>query len=294
MTSKRNLAVIALAVLALLWGYNWVVMKVAVQYSGPFAFAAWRTLGGAAVLLLAGIALRKPLRPQFPAAYALIGVFQTAAFLGLVTWAILASGVGKTAMLSYTMPFWVAILGWPLLHERLNLRQSLAIVVAFVGVACMIGPLGGWFADLLALGAGCAWAFATIVTKRLQARERVDLFNLTMWQMLFGGLALAAIAAIVHEAPTTWAPAYVAALAYNIVAATAVAYLLWLFVLDTLPARDASMGTLVNPIVGAIAAWIQLGERPPPLELVGMALIAFGLFALSLPAREQQRIPDHE
>lgn len=298
--SRRNLALLALAALALLWGYNWVVMKIAVHYAGPFAFAAWRTLGGAVVLFLVGVVLRKPLRPQFPAFFAVVGLFQTAAFLGLVTWAIVASGVGQTAMLAYTMPFWVAILGWPLLNERLHLTQSLAIVIALVGVACMIGRLDSWFGDALALAAGACWAVATIVIKRFGKRERVDLFNMTAWQMLLGGIALVVVSLFVHEAPTVWTPVYVGALAYNVIAATAIAYLLWLFVLDALPARDASMGTLANPIIGAVAAWIQLGERPPLLETAGMILVAIGLVVLSLadrfalPPREQQRVANDE
>ena len=285
MISKRTLALIALAALALLWGYNWVVMKVAVQYAGPFAFAASRTLGGAVVLLLSAMLARKPLKPQYPLEFAIIGIFQTAAFLGFVTWAIVASGVGRTAMLSYTMPFWVVLLGWPLLHERLRTAQAIAVAIAFVGVACMIGPLDNWFGDALALAAGSSWALATIVTKRLQARAKIDLFNLTMWQMLFGGIVLAVVALSAHEHATAWTPIYVAALAYNIFGATAIAYLLWLFALSVLPARDASMATLANPIVGAVAAWIQLGERPPFLETAGMVLVVVGLLALSVADR---------
>ena len=37
-------AVLALIVLSLIWGYNWVVMKEALWYAGPFEFAALRTL----------------------------------------------------------------------------------------------------------------------------------------------------------------------------------------------------------------------------------------------------------
>ena len=39
-------AVLALLLLALIWGYNWVVMKIALQYSTASQFAAMRTLGG--------------------------------------------------------------------------------------------------------------------------------------------------------------------------------------------------------------------------------------------------------
>lgn len=285
--TKRQRAFAALAALALLWGYNWVVMKIAVQYAGPFSFAAWRTLGGAMLLLVVAVLLRRPIVPRFAGPFLAIGIFQTAGFVGLVTWAIVASGVGQVAMLAYTMPFWVALLGWPLLHERLNARQVVAVAIAAAGVACMIGPLRGALSSALALGAGGCWAIGVIVTKRLQAREDVDVFNLTLWQLLFGGVVLAVVAIFVPERATEWSSTYVAVLVYNIAFATALAYLLWLFVLRELPARDASMGTLVNPIIGALAAWIQLGERPPLLEVAGMALVVTGLFVLS-PAREQQ------
>src|SRR6185437_10770206 len=115
MRDNRSLAYIALAGLALLWGYNWVVMKIAVQYAPPIEFAALRMLLGAAVLFAALLVTRKSLRPQRPPQFFWIGLFQSGGFVALATWAVLISGAGKVADLSYTMPLWVAIAGWPLL-----------------------------------------------------------------------------------------------------------------------------------------------------------------------------------
>lgn len=284
--NERSRALAALAALALIWGFNWIVMKVAVAYAAPFTFAACRTLGGGVALVLVAIAARKSLRPAYPMPYLWIGFFQTAGFVGLVTWAVVSAGAGQVAMLAYTMPFFVALLGAALLKERMTLLQGIAIGIAFAGVACMVGPLrSSVFSDVLAVAAGLSWAIGVVLTKRLHARVRVDSFDLTLWQMLFGGAALALVALIVPGHPTQWTSLYVGALIYNIVLATALAYVLWLFVLRVLPARDASMGTLANPVVGVLGAWLLLGETPTVLESIGMVAVIAGLAVLTLGGR---------
>jgi drug/metabolite transporter (DMT)-like permease len=283
---RRALAVGALAVLALVWGYNWVVMKIGVRDASPFVFAAWRTFGGAVLLALVGLAFRRSLRPRFVLATFWIGIFQTAGFIGFATWAVVSAGVGQVAMLAYTMPLWVALIAWPVLGERIGVIQGVAIAIAFAGIACMIGPLHGSVqADVLAVGAGLSWAIGVVLAKRLQSRVNVDVFSLTLWQMLFGGLALVLVALLVPSHPTLWTPSYIFAVAYNIVCATALAYTLFIFVLGVLPARDASMGTLANPVVGVLAAWLQLGETPGLFSAIGMVLILAGLTLLSLADR---------
>lgn len=287
---RRTLALLALAVLVVIWGYNWVVIKIAVRDASPFTFAAWRTIGGAITLMAAALVLRRSLRPQFPAAFFWIGLFQTALFLGLSTWAIVSAGAAQVAMLAYTMPLWVALLSWPVLGERIGPWQGLAIVVALAGIACMIGPLHAvGLAEWLAVAAGLAWAIGIILTKRLQRRGHVDLLGLTMWQMLFGGLVLTIAALMMPGHATTWNTPYLLALVYNIVLATALGYTLWIYVLDVLPARDAGMGVLANPVVSALAAWLQLGEVPTRLSGTGMILIAAGLVLLSLADRRASR-----
>lgn len=298
---QRNLALVALALLALIWGYNWVVMKIGVRDASPFVFAAWRTFGGAIVLAMAGLALRRPMRPRYPLETFWIGLFQTAGFIGFASWAVASAGAGQVAMLAYTMPLWVALIAWPVLGERIGVVQGLAIAIAFAGIACMVGPLhGNMLADVLAVCAGISWAIGIVLAKRLEQRAAIDVFSLTLWQMFAGGAVLAIVAFVVPSHPTVWTPPYIFAVAYNIVISTALAYTLFLFVLRALPARDASMGTLANPVVGVLAGWFQLGEVPGVRSAIGMALIVAGLIVLAVAdrpasaAREPQRIPDHE
>jgi drug/metabolite transporter (DMT)-like permease len=232
--------------------------------------------------------LRRPLRPEAPAAYVWIGVFQSGIFVGLATWAVVMAGAGKVAVLSYTMPLWVAAIGWPVLGEKLRAVQIAAIGVALCGILLIVGfgqTRGSLGADAIAVAAGVAWAIGVVMTRRVQVRHKVDPLALTTWQLLFGGIAVGIVAIIVPHHATHWTPIYAAALAYNIVLASALAYLLWIFTLRTLPARDASMGTLMNPVVGIVAAWLQLGEVPAATEAIGMGLIVLSLAVLTL---EQQ------
>ena len=71
-------------------------------------------------------------------------------------------------------------------------------------------------------------------------------------------------------------------LAYNVVLANAAAWLLWLYALRVLPTGAAGLGTLAVPVVGVLAAWLQLGERPSGAEAVGMVLIIAALAVVSV------------
>src|SRR5665648_1239395 len=103
-TAARGRAEVAAALilLALIWGYNWVVMKIGLGYAQPFAFAALRTFLGALSLFLLLIVLRRSLRPQAVGFTIVIGLLQTTGFVGLLMWALQSGGAGKTSVLTYT------------------------------------------------------------------------------------------------------------------------------------------------------------------------------------------------
>lgn len=279
----------AFGLLALLWGYNWVVMKIAMRYCGPLDFAALR--GGLGVLLLfaALLVLRVPLRPRYVAKTFWLGIFQTTGFVGLISWSLSLGAAGKSAVLAYTMPFWVIAFGWPFLPERLHGRQWPAVGLALAGLVLVLEPwdsTGSTTSSVLALAAGASWGISVVIFKKIPLEGRNDLLSTTSWQMLFGIVPLLALALLVPERPIEWTGAFATALAYNVVGGMAVATLLWLYILQRLPATISGLSSLIVPVVGVIAAWVQLDERPSPAEGGGMVLILVALALLTLPQPE--------
>lgn len=279
-------AVAALALLAVIWGYNWVVMKVALADMDAFQFGAWRTFGGALSLFALMAALRRSFRPSHLPAVALIGLLQTCGFTGLIILALVHGGAGKTAVLTYTMPFWVAVLAWPLLGERLRGWQWPSAAATLAGLLFILDPahLGNDLSSMaVATLAGALWALAVIAAKRLQARAPdIDLLSMTAWQMLAGSIPLVLCALFWPARPANWTFSLGAAIGFNILLANALAWLLWLYALRRLSAGTTSMLSLLTPAIGVLAAALQLGEYPRTNELAGMLLIGSGLLLLSL------------
>ena len=285
----------ALFMLTLIWGYNWVVMKLAVQYASPFQFAALRTFLGAVMLFLVLIITNRPLAlKEFPTMLAL-GLLQTCGFTGLLIWALVSGGAGKTAVLSYTMPFWVMLFAWPMLGEKVQGWQWLAVALALFGIVLIFDPLhikGDGFSMVLALLSGISWAISAIVSKKLHQRApHLDLLNITAWPTLLGSIPIILLALVLPAPPIQWTQTFYLTIIYNIFLSGSLAWVLWLYALQRLPAGVASMASMLAPVIGVSAAWLQLGERPTPIELVGMLFIALALVTIStITIRKHQSV----
>ena len=285
-------AVLAIVVLSAIWGYNWVVMKECLRYSDAFDFAALRTTIGALSLFALLLWKRRPLRPKAFWMTALLGFISTTACIGLVTLALATGGVGKTAILVYIMPFWVLLLAWPILAEHIRGAQWIPVVMAFSGLMIVLEPWnlqGTFISKFFAVLAGVAWAFSALMTKIMTRKNSFDLISLTAWQMLLGAMPLVVIALCLSDTPVRWTPYFTIGLLYSSVVSQALALVLWFFILSKLPAGVASMGTLATPVIGTLAASIELGERPTLLEAWGMLLILIALAFLSLLGYIQHR-----
>jgi drug/metabolite transporter (DMT)-like permease len=252
-----------------------------------------RTSFGAIALFLALLLMRRPLRPKALRLTAVLGLMQTTGFVGLLTLALVNGGAGKTAVLTYTMPFWLLLMAWVFLGERLKGFQWVAVGLALCGMILLLAPWGfegGWSGVIAVVGA-VFWAGSAVVAKILRKRHDVDLFSMTAWQMLLGSVLLVVFAVIEWSGPPVWTGTFIAALVYVVILGNTVAWLLWLYVLHALPAGTAGLGTLLTPVVGIVAAWIQLGERPSLSEGLGMIAIVSALLLTVVweIARERRR-----
>jgi drug/metabolite transporter (DMT)-like permease len=272
--------ILALAVMSVIWGYNWVVMKEALRFCDPFVFAAIRVFPAA--ICLFGILLwsKKDWRPRQVKWTVLLGLLSTTVGLGVPLWALVSSTAGKTAVLLYTMPFWVILLAWPILGERIRGLEWLAVILAFAGLALIVtvDAVGAnLWSSILAVLAGISWAGSAIITRIMRRDPEFDVLSVTTWQMIYGMGPLIIISVLVPSPPIQWTPVFISALLYNIILVSVVAFLLWFYVLERLQAGMAAMGTLVTPVLALILARIQLGEIPSSREALGIILILSGI-----------------
>ena len=283
-TTLRRHGFVLLALLSLIWSYNWIVMKQALQHSGPMEFAAWRS-GLGTLVLFAVLAWRRTLRPPPLVPVVLIGLAQTLGFQALAQLALVEGGAGKTALLAYTMPFWAVLVAWRVLHERPTRAQAASLAIAFAGLLLVLEPWKGVGAlppALYAIGGGLAWAIGMVLSKRVFLRGGVDVLSLTAWQMLAGALGLIVVALLVPERAIEWNGAFVAALVYNALLATGLAWLLWSWVVEQLPTTVAGLSSLAIPMLGVLFAWAVLGERPSLAEGAGIVLVGVALALVAL------------
>ena len=286
---ERRKAGAALALLSLIWGYNWVAMKTGLADAGPFQFATLRFTLAALCMFPVILKFRTPLLPrreQWPAV-AVLGLMLAGNFACTLT-ALRLGGTGKTAVLVYTMPFWVLVFAWLALHERFDRWQGIAVAIALTGLLVLVEPWtlsGGLLASVLALGAGMSWGASVVYVKNLQKKTSVSMLMITLWQTIIGSALLGLGWIWFEPQPIHWTVGFALALGYTAVLATGVAWMLFYYALRRMPAGMVALGTLATPVIGVLAAWLQLGERPAPLEAMGMALIGMALAMLAWSPR---------
>ena len=276
---------LALAVLSLAWGYTWVLAKQGLAYAPPFAFAALRSSGGAVALILMLLLMGRSFRLVAPGPTIAIGLTQGLGFMVFLTWALVEGGPGKTAVLIFTMPIWTLLLAWPVLGERVRGKQWFAAVSTLAGLVLIIEPWNlqtSLLSNVLGLMAALCWAIGSVLMKRLRASVPVDLLSLTAWQMIVAALPLMALAWLVPERPVQWSTPFIGILAFTSIISIALCWWLWTYILDRVPAWEASLSVLGTPVVAILFSRLTFGEQFKTVELIGMALIGSGLALLSL------------
>jgi drug/metabolite transporter (DMT)-like permease len=283
----------------LIWGANWPIMKLGLDYVPPVAFASGRFLLGALVvfaILLALGRLRLPGRGDLRVVFS-EALMHMAIPMGLSKIALLYVEAGRSAVLSFTTPLWITPVAVLLLGERLSRVGALGIAVGLSGLVVLFNPLGFDWSDpgtvigngLLMLAA-LTWAIAILVA-RTQVWNLSPL-QLAPWQMLLAA-AMLAVPALAFEDLTTidWGPELAGVMAFNGPLASAFCYWGALVVSRELPSTLASMGFLGVPVTGVLLSALALGEPLTPTLLFGMAGILGGIAMVHLSGGRPRRRP---
>ena len=278
------------ALMVLLWGVNWPVMKVGLDYIPPFHFALLRlTLGALTMFGVASLAgeLRLPARQDWPVVLS-IGLVQMCAFMVLGFFGLMYVGSGRAAILAYTTPVWVLPLSVWVLGEPLSRPKLAAFALGIAGVAVLFNPLGFDWSDrrvllgngLLLFGAAL-WAVQIVHVRR--HRWAGTPLSLVPWQQTVAVLALLPLSQVFEpDAALRWTPESIAVLAYNGPLATGFCFWALLTVTRALPAVTTSIGSLATPVVGMLAGALWLREPLSWTNAGGLALVGGACVTLAL------------
>ena len=274
-------------VVVIIWGTNFVAMKVGLRNLTPFQMGAARYVFAILPLIL----FVKP--PKLPARWVLAyGFSQGVGQFGLL---FLSLQVGMSASLAsvilQTQVFFTAIFGFLLLKERTSRALLAGLTLAAVGLLCFamsslqsihssaITP--GGFA--LCLAGAAMWAVSNIVVRRAQqATPGFDVISFIVWCGAVPIVPFVLLSLAFDDPATRWqwvgAPFSTwVAVAYIGWMSTIVGYAMWTRLLKRYPVNRVAPFSLGVPVVGIASGMVALGDTITGWQWAGIALIVAAL-----------------
>lgn len=275
---------------AVCWGTTGTAQAFAPAGATPLAVGALRLLIGGSVLLLWALGRRQMRWRGWPVAATAMAIGAIAGYQLFFFAGVARTGVAVGTVVAIgAAPVLAGLLGLLLLGERPTLRWLAATVLAVAGCTLLIATGGDLQIDLpgviLAIGAGGAYALYTIASKELLRVQPPD--AVTAVAFFGGALLLAPLLFFVDLAWLTQSQGVLVALHLGMVT-TALAYMLYIRGLLTLPTATAVTLALAEPLTAALLGTLVLGERLTLAALVGMALIFAGLLVLTTSVWRRQ------
>jgi drug/metabolite transporter (DMT)-like permease len=174
------------------------------------------------------------------------------------------------------------MLAWPILGERPNLLRVISLIMAFAGLAAIMG--GNGFAAsmtklpgiILALGGSFGFAVGTILAKKLPLN--LPPLSAAAWQIGIGCLPVAIVGLSVENAHL----AAISDLGWILLVSVVVtqfciAYVSWFAALARLPASVAAIGTMAVPVIGVVTAAVALHEPLGPGQIAALIFTLAGV-----------------
>jgi drug/metabolite transporter (DMT)-like permease len=278
-----------LAITSVGWGFNWPVTKYLLSELPPLTLRGSTGVIGAALLAVLALARSQSLKverhlwPRLMLA-ALLNVTGWMVLMGL---ALLWLPASEAALIAYTMPVWASLLAWPVLGERPTVLRTIALVMAFAGLAAIMGGNGITATTeklpgmVMALGGALGFALGTVLAKKLPVP--LPPIPAAAWQIGLGCFPIVIIGLAIettHIEKVTELGWWL--LIYSTVIQFCIAYVSWFAALARLPASVAAIGTMAVPVIGVVASAVALGE---PLGVIQIVALVFTLSGVVLATR---------
>lgn len=275
----KPLDILAALIVVIIWGANFVVIKLGLQQLPPILFTALRFIFAAFPLIFF---VKRPAIPwKLLLGYAM---FQFA-----LQFTLLFSGIklgfppGLASLVIQLQAFFTIGLAVLILGERPIITQLIGAAIAFCGMALVASQLEAratTIGFLMVITGGLCWAVANIFTKQIGS---VNALSLVVWAALLASPPLI-FASLVIEGAGAWITVVselnwssVGAVMFQSYANTIVGFGIWAILMRKYPTATIAPFTLLVPVTGMLSAAIVLNEPLQWWKVVAGLLVLCGL-----------------
>jgi O-acetylserine/cysteine efflux transporter len=284
------------ALVATVWGFNFVVIDWGMHGVPPLLFAAVRfTL----VLLPAVFFVRRPAAPW--RVVLAVGVFMSLGQFGFL-YVAMAAGMppGLAALVLQAQVIFTVVIAAGVLRERPTCAQVVGVLLGTAGLVVVAAGRGGHVSGaalaLCLLGA-LSWGIGNVVSR---ASRIPGGLSLTVWSAVVVPVPLLALSlaldgpGAVGAALSSFSWQAVASTVYTAGLASLVGYGIFNTLLSRNPSSAVVPWVLLAPVVAMASAWLLLDQRPTQAELLGGAVLIVGVLVALRPARRPVAVPGSE
>jgi O-acetylserine/cysteine efflux transporter len=271
-------------------------MKIGNEYFPPIFFSSLRYFLGSLILLAIVFYNRRPFpRLQDLKWYALCGLLQTTLLFAVAQLVINHVDIGVTATLSFSMPFWLAIMAHFLIKgDQITPAKLTGLIIGIIGVFLVMDvnviqmkwdSVTLFYQSLVLLGA-IGWAVSNVIVKK--QLQNHDMLQFTGYQMFIGACGLL-IASLIFDPNQSviWSWRGASSLLFAGVVASAFAFVLWFHILSAGQASKAAVSLLLVPVFGVLFGWLLLGETLGSKALIGILFVLIGLGIVNIKKKQQ-------
>ncbi|MGG3693080.1 DMT family transporter [Heyndrickxia ginsengihumi] len=288
---SRTRTALLLGFLVLLWGVNWPLSKIALNYTPPVLFAGIRTLLGGVILLFFALPRIKQLQFKKTWYFYFISAFlNIVLFYGLQTVGLGYMPAGLFSAIVFIQPVLLGIFSWLWLGESMYKLKIIGLILGFIGVAIIsAGGLSGNISSigiLFALGSAVGWGLGTIFIKKIG--NAVDSIWMVSLQLIIGGIFLLCVGSNMENwSSIQWNIPFVSNLLFISIFVIAFGWLAFFTLVGSGEASKVGSYTFLIPLISIIASSIFLHESITIKLVIGLLFIVTSICFVNIKFKQK-------
>jgi drug/metabolite transporter (DMT)-like permease len=272
-----------LLLITLFWGISYWLIDVSLAEVGPFGLNALRFLIAFFIAVVFAFPKLKTVSRETIKYSALIGIALLFVYIG-ATFGVMYTSLSNAGFLCALTVVITPILAFVVSKQKPDKKLAVVVVMCVIGIALLtlkenLRPALG---DILCIMAAFAYAVDLLLTEAAVGKEKVNAFQLGVFQLGFTGLFNLILAFLVETPALPQSPKVWTAVLFLAIFCTGAAFIIQAIAQQYTSASHVGVIFSLEPVFAGIVAFFLANEILSARAYVGAVLLVLSLFVMEL------------